>query len=325
MLADAAPCAPPKLRYDLVEVVLFDPVVTNRSATRGALSGLGFRRIKTAFELQDAADRIKTQSVDLVIFEMWPDPEPVLALMHDIRQGRLGANPFAVIIATAWTLEGEVVKGVVQAGADDLMGRPFSNGFLGARIKQLVAGRKEFSITADYVGPDRRKDPPRDGSSRLFPVPNSLNLKSQNPANAAIIDAEVAVSVAEACALINVEKSRRNAFQILVLARLISEGITSAVQGDKLLAELQKVETLANEIIRRTDGTEFSTSYQICEPILEAVEAAKRGEDLTMHNTVVGHLASTLYVTLSPGKTAEETDAELTQALNAMRSRARRD
>ena len=86
----------------------------------------------------------------------------------------MSRNPFVVIIVTAWEKSTGLINKVVSSGADDLLLRPFSTAQLGVRIESHVDRRKNFVITTDYVGPDRRKDTNRASNAELFEPPNSL-------------------------------------------------------------------------------------------------------------------------------------------------------
>lgn len=303
--------------------MLFDPVATNRSATRGMLATLGFRKVQTPFDTTALANRLKGQAFDLLIVEVRPDPKPVLSLVQDLRQGRLGLNPFTIIMATAWTLDDEVVRAVVQSGADDLMGRPFSTGFLGQRLKQLIDGRKGFVVTSDYIGPDRRRDPNRPGAETRE-VPNSLKLKSQGRTDTIAIEMEIAQAVAKSRGEIKLEKARRNAFQIIIQGKLTGGAVDSATPTETIIAELKKIEGLAAETVRLTEGSAFSMAYQMCDPVIQAAKAAQKGEEMAHHLSLIAQLGTTLYTTISPGKTADEIDFEVTQTLMIIKNRGRK-
>lgn len=310
-------------RFEHAEALLFDPVATNRSATRGMLATLGFRKVQTPFDTVALGHRLKGQAFDLIIVEVRPDPKPVLSLIQDLRQGRLGLNPFTIIMATAWTLDDEVVRAVVQSGADDLMGRPFSTGFLGQRLKQLIDGRKGFVVTSDYIGPDRRRDPNRPGAETRD-VPNSLKLKSQGRTDTIAIEMEIAQAVAKSKGEIKLEKARRNAFQMIIQGKLTASAVDGPTPTDTIIAELKKIEGLAGETVRLTEGSPFSVAYQMCDPIVQAAKAAQKGEEIAHHLALIAQLATTLYSTISPGKTTDEIDFEVNQILMVIKNRGRK-
>jgi DNA-binding response OmpR family regulator len=317
-----APAARP--RFDTAEALLFDPVAVNRSATRGMLASLGFRKVQTPYDMNAMGQRLKGQAFDLIIVEVRPDPKPVLGFIQDLRQGRIGLNPFTIVMATAWTLDDEVVRGVVQSGADDLMGRPFSTGFLGQRLKMLIDGRKGFVVTSDYVGPDRRRDPNRTGGAPVCEVPNSLKLKSSGRRDTVAIDVEIAQAVAKTRGEINLEKARRNAFQMIVQSRLTALALDGATPTGTIVADLKKIELLSAETVRLTEASPFSMSYQMCDPIIQACQAAQKGEEMAHHLSLIGQLGTTLFATVNPGKTTDEIEFDVTQTLVMIQNRAKK-
>lgn len=308
-------------RFEHAETLLFDPVAANRSATRGMLASLGFRKVHTQFDIEGCLQRIKGQAFDLIMLEAKPDLRPTLKLIQDLRQGRIGLNPFTIVMVTAWTLDDDVVRGVVQAGADDLMGRPFSTDFLGARLRYLIDGRKGFVVTSDYVGPDRRKDPNRAPGAPTREVPNSLKLKSQGRTDTIAIEMEIAQAVAKSRGEINLEKARRNAFQMIIQAKLTSAALDGPTPTESIILDLKKIEGLATETVRLTEGTPFSASFQMCDPIVQACQAAQKGEEIAHHLSLVAQLGTTLSSTISPGRTADEIEFEVTQTLVMIQNR----
>jgi DNA-binding response OmpR family regulator len=310
-------------RFDTAEALLFDPVATNRSATRGMLASLGFRKVQTPFDLATLGQRLRGQAFDVLIIEVRPDPKPIMSLIQDLRQGRIGLNPFSIVIATAWTLDDDVVRGVVQSGADDLMGRPFSTGFLGQRLKQLVDARKGFVVTSDYVGPDRRRDPAR-GGAPTTEVPNSLKMKSQGRVDTIAVEMEIAQAVSRSRGEINLEKARRNAFQMIIQAKLTAAALDGATPTETIVADLKKIEALAAETVRLTEASPFSMSFQMCDPIIQASQAAQKGEDMAQHMSLIAQLGTTLFATINPGKTTDEIEFQVTQTLVMIQNRPKR-
>jgi CheY-like chemotaxis protein len=91
-----------RLSYDTAETLIFDPVAANRAATRAALYALGFRRIEIATTLQSFADAIHRNPPDIAFCEAQDAAADLCQIIQDIRQGAGAANPFVVIIVTAW-------------------------------------------------------------------------------------------------------------------------------------------------------------------------------------------------------------------------------
>ena len=100
------------------------------------------------------------------------------ALIQRLRQGKVGDNPFIVIIVTTWRRDGNLINHLINSGADDVLTWPFSAAQLGERLRSQVERRKQFVVTCDYIGPDRRRDPERAGAE-CIDVPNTLRLRAQ--------------------------------------------------------------------------------------------------------------------------------------------------
>ena len=94
-----------------------------------------------------------------------------------IRHSEIGANPFIPVIATTWDPTPELVRKIIDSGADDLVVKPISVGHLLERVQSLVYKRKPFVVTTDYVGPDRHRTPSRMAETALIDVPNPLKAR----------------------------------------------------------------------------------------------------------------------------------------------------
>src|ERR1700759_2032930 len=169
-----------KLSFDSCDVVIYDPVPSNRAATRAALYALGFRRTETVSTIEAFVESVQKSPPDIALCEAQGGAEDLCNTIQQLRQGSAGHNPFIVIIVTAWEKNSALINRVVSSGADDLLLRPFSTAVLGQRIETHVDRRKGFVITTDYVGPDRRRENGRAPNLELFDPPNSLKMKAKD-------------------------------------------------------------------------------------------------------------------------------------------------
>src|SRR6185503_8647539 len=142
-----------RLSFDSVDVLIYDPVSSNRTATRSALYSLGFRKTETVSTLEAFIDAVQTNPPDIALCEAQGAADELCDTIQQLRQGSAGHNPFIVIIVTAWEKNTTLINRVVSSGADDLLLRPFSTALLGQRIEAHVDRRKGFVITTEYVGP----------------------------------------------------------------------------------------------------------------------------------------------------------------------------
>jgi DNA-binding response OmpR family regulator len=181
-----------KKEYDLtgVRAVLFNGTVGMRRTIRDVLHGIGFQAIEDFGDLDDARRNIPDLMPDLLILDLDHDREGVCNIVREIRQGALGGNPFPVIIMHTWQPMGGTIGSAMSAGADDIIGMPISVRLLSERIENMILNRKDFVVTASYIGPDRRASQRSSSADALgtFAVPNGLRHKATGDASAAVSD-----------------------------------------------------------------------------------------------------------------------------------------
>jgi len=161
-----------------VKVVVADGDSLICQGLRNALADEGYQDIRTVGRLLAVREIMATTMVDLLVLDVdLPDGDGV-ALVRDIRHGKVGRNPFLPIIFVTWEADTEIIRRAVSSGVDLILLKPASASQLFVRIDQLVADRKPFVVSADYVGPDRR-DNARPPNTRFYEVPNTLKDKIQ--------------------------------------------------------------------------------------------------------------------------------------------------
>jgi CheY-like chemotaxis protein len=169
--------------------------VTNDTLYRGTQMVLGEpddgfgRAISTAFfalGLRDMAickdgaalRQAIGESVDVILCDVGLPGGDFLELAQTIRQGRLGANPFVVMIALARKSDGIDAARFLASGVDDLILKPTEAELVVGRVAGFASRRGPFVITPSYVGPSRRGMKRADGSDEeTVEVPNTLRAK----------------------------------------------------------------------------------------------------------------------------------------------------
>src|SRR3954470_9513259 len=107
-----------KLSFDSCDVVIYDPVPSNRAATRAALYALGFRRTETVSTLEAFIESVQTNAPDIALCEAQGAADELCAAIQQMRQGGSNHNPCIVIIVTAWEKSSALINKVVSSGAD---------------------------------------------------------------------------------------------------------------------------------------------------------------------------------------------------------------
>lgn len=142
-----------------------------------ALSSRGIRdpAICRGFELLVAA---LAQPVDLLLCDVDLPGLDFCAMAQDIRHGRLGNNPFTVLIATARPSTMIDLGKVFVSGIDYIVIKPMTADLVVRRVDGFTKNRKPFVVTEDFIGPNRRTKRRNDGSDDdITPVPNTLRVK----------------------------------------------------------------------------------------------------------------------------------------------------
>ena len=307
-----------RLSYENAETLVYDPVSENRTATRAVLYTLGFRHIETVASVEDFTAAIHARPPDLALCEAQGADTELCAMIQALRQGATGFNPFIVIIVTAWEKTNALVGRVLNSGADDLILRPFSTAVLGARIESHIERRKGFVITHDYVGPDRRRDLARPSKVELFEPPNSLKMKAKERLTPDAATARLDVELKSARDMLNSEKMRRDAFQVLVLWRLMQEKVPGQAS---YVEELAKAARLSAGIAKRCAGTDYAAAAEWCDSILAAVEGLELDVDRNASMHLLGHAALNLNQVFQPGKSTADHLSEIDATVAIIRAR----
>jgi DNA-binding response OmpR family regulator len=258
-----------KRLYESAQTVVYDPVASNRTATRASLHSLGFRKVELTPSLDMLAACLKEKSPDLMFAEVSGAETEVCNLIQTVRQGLLGRNPFIVAIVTTWRRDGTIVGKVLNSGADDLVARPFSTQVMGERIKAQVERRKGFVVTSDYIGPDRRRDPSRPGLP-CIEVPNSLRVRTIEGVPEEEAERRVAEEVERGKGTLNGQKIRRDAVQLCVQWRLLEHRNRGTRDFFDILTRLDRI---AGEIKRRSADAADDSAAGWCGTIASSVES----------------------------------------------------
>lgn len=205
--------------YEDAAVLLFEPRHNVRQMMKSALLDMGFRRVADAAEFALMTERLRTEPFDLLIAELVAADGDVPNLVRQIRRAEYGRNPFLGVILTIWNPSVERVVQGANAGMDDLLGKPVSAQALRERIDALVKSRKPFVISADYVGPDRRRDPGRGSREGLMEAPNTLKEKVEGRADPERLQREIEA----AAGVVRRVRRRRQGLQLAALAEIMSE------------------------------------------------------------------------------------------------------
>lgn len=311
----ALAAAKPRFSFERAEGLVLDPVSANRGTARSALTMLGFRHLAALGSTEDAATVLQQRVVDLLLVDVTQDTSKMCAFVRKVREGDVGRNAFLHIVLMTWKFDGGIVEQALNCGADDLVTRPFSVDFLGARLRAQVEARKPFVVTSDYAGPDRRKNRSLESDIPLIEAPNLLLAKglSQQWTERSARASEDAIKAANA--LMDAERVVRAAFQCSFLVSSLRDALTASASLD---ADLAKLETTAKDLGRRARAPEVS---KLVAALCEDVSGAKAGGDTAAALARLGETTSALLEKANPGKTRDELLGNVAAAYGAMKAR----
>lgn len=238
-----------------IEIAFADPQREIRYVLRSTVVRHGYREVQEYGRTPALKAALVQRTPDLIIIDAELPDGDACQLIADIRANKICDNPFVPVIITAWQPGADMVRKMVNSGADDLLVKPISPAFLLQRIEVLAGARKPFVVTSDYIGPDRRKDVNRgDGGVPLFDVPNTLRAKARGE----FVDPiELSRSVASALLAINDQRMKRNAFQVAFAVGIILGAYRESRLGAELLEFIDQLTRVAVDMKERMLGSDY--------------------------------------------------------------------
>lgn len=256
-----------------IRLLIADPNRALRTGLKAAMFAMGFRAIAETGSYIKLHDLIEQDAFDLLIAATELEGNDVGYLIREMRDQRLGSNPFPVVISLLSRPEPDYVKRIIDSGCDDLLLMPVAPDQLILRIEKLFHTRKPFVVTHDYTGPDRRaKQRQFDShSAPMLEVPNPLRMRSEF----GLDGTRLTRMVAEAAATLNRMKIERHAVQIDWLSSHIHGTIRDS-QGDIAAAlgpHTARLVQVCEDMIRRMKR---SPSEVLSGPVTELLDIAHR-------------------------------------------------
>jgi DNA-binding response OmpR family regulator len=283
----------PDIALDKVRVAHFDPNMRMRTLMRGMLLTTGFREIRECRSIQDIITLLETDAIDLLLIDIDTDTDDICKIVRDIREGRLGPDPYLVIMAMTWRPEQDMISRALQTGTDDLVAKPISTKVLAERTANLVHNRRDFVVTTTYVGPDRRTpDRHKPGDLPTIKVPNSLRFKAVgDPASVADVGA-----LAAARETIKSHRVFRIAAEISDKALALEEGVDGQKRAKIPAADLKALVDKVGEINHLIKTEELDqlkmighSMTHVLTSIIEVGHASKRLlAVLRLHSQAIG-------------------------------------
>lgn len=303
--------------YSRASVLLFDPVHVNQRTTRYALFEIGFRQIECVSNLKDFKETLEETGPTLIVAESSATDQDVFKMVRSIRRSELGSNPFVVILLTTWSRDTTHIKRAIECGADDVIVRPFSTMFAEERVRALVRHRKEFVVTSDYIGPDRRKDAERESSAQALQVPNFLQATVEGDAEAM---AQGAKWVKAARETVNSERIRRVAMRAVVAVELQLAPRADGAPAPKF--DYDDLLRTSRELKVQLIQSERGEAAEVAEALIDQVQSLNAEGGMTPSAlSLVKELAMGAYAAYANGDSIERSKDEIGKTVSNLRKR----
>ncbi len=248
-----------------VEIFLNVADLNLRSSISSVLRNLGIHKVHKADSLAELSTHLEQETPDLLICSThFPDGD-LFPKLHELRHHKWGLNPFVPIMTVTNDPSADLVKLVLESGADDLLVQPISTNQLLSRINGLAKNRKQFVVTTDYVGPTRRSSNHKRGMEiPMIDVPNTLRTKITGEEETVNLADAIVSAVSE----INEQKVERHGYQLAYLA----VRIVDPKQVDRLLEGsgpiLDKLIDVADKTRQRMTTTKYAHTSTLCASLL---------------------------------------------------------
>jgi len=263
------------LKFDKVRMVIGDPNRDLRSALSAILRQHGFNNVVLTGSFDVVKDAVDRDQVDLLVCDAelgLEEGRDFSKLVSNARHGRLGGNPFIVIQTLIESPTAELMNRISVAGVDDIVLKPITAGKVAERIMILTKDRKDFVVTTDYVGPDRRsKHRPGTQEIKTLEVPNPVLVRASG-GDVQAMEAEIRAAMHT----INEQKVERHAFQIDYLVNQILPGYQEGVSDKKLIPLVEKLALVAKDIGRRLKTTQYEHVGDLCVSVFDVAVRIRR-------------------------------------------------
>src|SRR5690606_9123420 len=122
-------------RFQAATVLLFDPEPSMRQSIRSALLNIGFGEVIASGDEADFVRKLEKEEFDLIVAETASSKADTHHIIRDLRHSRIGSDPFVNVVLSLWNTGPDVVRDVINAGADDVIMRPMSRTQIFTRLQ----------------------------------------------------------------------------------------------------------------------------------------------------------------------------------------------
>ena len=299
----------PKRRADIT-IFYGEPQSGLSTILRTSMRREGFVDVRLFPSLQPMADAIGERAPDLVLIDGEMPGGDACGFIKEIREGRIGGNPFVPTIVTSWQGTESRVRKVIDSGSDDLIIKPNSPEQVLLRMGLLAHRRKPFIVTSDYIGPDRRTE--TDPEVPRIVVPNTLQAKALGQP---LDDRALQKAIRSATREVNEERLKRHATVVAQLVGLVIPAYRKGQVDKTTLSRTERLLAVAKDAVVRLRGTAFEPVAELCAALQSVAETILRSYPSPGHKELdlLPRLAEAVMIGFNP----EASDARLAEEISS--------
>lgn len=308
-----------ELYTSTAKVLLADGDTFMRQNIRNALAHNGYRDIHAVGRLSELYGSINAKLYDLIILDADMPDGDAIELIRDMRNGMIGRNPFVPVIVTSWNTDGDLVRRVVDSGADTLIVKPLAPAKLFERIQGVIRSRKPFVATSDYTGPDRRGRT-YSNTDGQFHVPNTLKDRVEGrEVDIGALKEQIDTLMCDMTETKLLRASHRIAFLVGMIAKAYEEDDIN----NETKSQIGRVISVAGDMATRVAGTRFANMQDISESLMRAAIKIKKGQRRagSKQAELLKALANTMLMSMHSGKIANDVCQEIAAAVENVSQR----
>lgn len=251
----------PKYTFSEVDILLVDSDLGSRNGVRTILSNNGFSNVTLGTELSKIRDVLSSGMPDLIItgFE-FPDGK-ITDILPDIRNSKLGHNPFIPVIVVLGQTTPEMITALMNAGPDDVVMKPISTKGLLQRMHKQIHKRRPFIVTEKYMGPARKGD----DVSRGVEPPNPLYVKATG-GKASFMEVERMIQ--DAMHTVEERKLENQGPEIAALVGRLAPMLDKPQITQAAVGGLSMLIDLNTQVIQQLEGSKYDYVQELCKAMI---------------------------------------------------------
>jgi DNA-binding response OmpR family regulator len=249
----------------------------------------GYAEITQAHDPDELGATLREQSVDLLISVSQVDHVFIGHFIRDLRHGLLECHPFPIVMMLLPSAEMSHVREVIDAGVDDMLVTPLRGETLTQRLNQFLLDRRPFTVTHDYIGPNRRLvTRPGTKDAPLVHVPNPVRARAFGQD-----DKTLQESLHEAAMGLSRIKVRSDSVQVGWLLESLISALAEPERNAVTVSDfVSRIAFAANEISRRAGDRSSAPVREQARKVVEATRAIVFTQELVAEAHIKALVAS---------------------------------